>query len=383
MKRIAIYPLLLLFALCGCKGKTGTSQAGNVFKPGEIWPDNNGVHINAHGGGMLQQGDTYYWFGEHKTEGEGGNVAQVGVHCYSSKDLYNWKDEGIALSVSDDESSPIVKGCILERPKVIFNKKTGRYVMWFHLEPKGAGYTGAKSGVAVSEKVTGPYKLLSADRPNAGFWPKNVLDIHKGPVPEESKKGFGGGGLPAHPDTLNLLGRDFESGQMARDMNLFVDDDGKAYHICSSEWNSTLYISLLTDDYTKPSGTYVRRFIGQSREAPAVFKRNGHYYMLSSGCTGWDPNKAKWAVSDSMMGVWELKDNPCLGRDADKTFYAQSTYVLPIEGMQDQFIAMFDRWNKTDLINSRYVWLPIEFDGDRPLIRWADQWSTQTMEAVY
>lgn len=40
-----------------------------------------------------------------------------------------------------------------------------------------------------------------------------------------------------------------------------------------------------------------------------------------------------------MMGVWELKDNPCLGRDADKTFYAQSTYVLPIEGMQDQFIA--------------------------------------------
>ena len=141
MKRIAIYPLLLLFALCGCKGKTETSQAGNVFKPGEIWPDNNGVHINAHGGGMLQQGDTYYWFGEHKTEGEGGNVAQVGVHCYSSKDLYNWKDEGIALSVSDDESSPIVKGCILERPKVIFNKKTGKYVMWFHLEPKGAGYT--------------------------------------------------------------------------------------------------------------------------------------------------------------------------------------------------------------------------------------------------
>ncbi|MDE8697762.1 glycosyl hydrolase family 43, partial [Bacteroides cellulosilyticus] len=82
-------------------------------------------------------------------------------------------------------------------------------------------------------------------------------------------------------------------------------------------------------------------------------------------------------------GVWELKDNPCLGRDADKTFYTQSTYVLPIEGMQDKFIAMFDRWNKTDLINSRYVWLPIEFDGDRPLSRWADQWSTQTMEAVY
>ena len=145
MKKIAIYPLLLVWLLCSCAGK-------GSFRPGEIWPDNNGVHINAHGGGILQQGDTYYWFGEHKTEGKAGNVAQVGVHCYSSKDLYNWKDEGIALSVSDDESSPIVKGCILERPKVIFNKKTGKYVMWFHLEPKGAGYSGAQSGVAVSDK---------------------------------------------------------------------------------------------------------------------------------------------------------------------------------------------------------------------------------------
>ena len=116
MKKIAIYPLLLVWLLCSCAGK-------GSFRPGEIWPDNNGVHINAHGGGILQQGDTYYWFGEHKTEGKAGNVAQVGVHCYSSKDLYNWKDEGIALSVSDDASSPIVKGCILERPKVIFNKR--------------------------------------------------------------------------------------------------------------------------------------------------------------------------------------------------------------------------------------------------------------------
>ena len=162
--------------------------------------------------------------------------------------------------------------------------------MWFHLEPKGAGYTGAKSGVAVSEKVTGPYKLLSADRPNAGFWPKNVLDIHKGPVPEESKKGFGGGGLPAYPDTLNLLGRDFESGQMARDMNLFVDDDGKAYHIYASEDNSTLHISELTDDYTACSGNYARFFVGRFMEAPAMFKKDGKYYLIMSGCTGWAPN---------------------------------------------------------------------------------------------
>ena len=375
MKRIAIYPLLLLFALCGCKGKTGTSLAGNVFKPGEIWPDNNGVHINAHGGGMLQQGDTYYWFGEHKTEGEGGNVAQVGVHCYSSKDLYNWKDEGIALSVSDDESSPIVKGCILERPKVIFNKKTGRYVMWFHLEPKGAGYTGAKSGVAVSEKVTGPYKLLSADRPNAGFWPKNVLDIHKGPVPEESKKGFGGGGLPAYPDTLNLLGRDFESGQMARDMNLFVDDDGKAYHIYSSEDNLTLQIAELADDYLSHTGKYIRIFPGGHNEAPAIFKKEGTYWMITSGCTGWDPNKARLLTADSMLGEWKQLPNPCVGEDADKTFGGQSTYILPLPE-KGQFVFMADMWRPKSLADSRYIWLPVQFDDKGvPFIKWVDRWN--------
>jgi len=90
------------------------------FHPGQLWPDNKGVNINAHGGGMLYQKGTYYWFGEHKMAG---NVAMVGLHCYSSKDLYNWKDEGISLAVSQDSTRDIAKGCVLERPNVIYNKK--------------------------------------------------------------------------------------------------------------------------------------------------------------------------------------------------------------------------------------------------------------------
>ncbi len=81
-----------------------TAAPEKAFRPGELWPDNNGVHINAHGGGMLVHGETFYWFGQHMVEGDAGNYAQVGVHVYSSKDLYNWKDEGIALRVSDDPS---------------------------------------------------------------------------------------------------------------------------------------------------------------------------------------------------------------------------------------------------------------------------------------
>jgi hypothetical protein len=84
------FPIIIVLLTIGCKEKNTS------IKPGEIWPDNNGVHINAHGGGMLELNGTYYWYGEHKIEGEAGNKAHVGVHCYSSKDLLNWKDEGIA-----------------------------------------------------------------------------------------------------------------------------------------------------------------------------------------------------------------------------------------------------------------------------------------------
>jgi hypothetical protein len=152
------------------------------FQPGEIWKDNNGVHINAHGGGVLHSKGTYYWYGEHKVGGSLGNTAQVGVHVYSSQDLYNWKDEGIALKVSDDPQSELPKGCVLERPKVIFNKKTKKFVMWFHLELKDKGYDAARSGIAVSDNPVGPFIFIKSFRPNAGFWPVNVLELHKRPV---------------------------------------------------------------------------------------------------------------------------------------------------------------------------------------------------------
>ncbi len=348
----------------------------DAFIPGAHWLDNNGVHINAHGGGLLLMGDTYYWFGEHKTEGPEGNNAWVGVHCYSSTDLYNWKDEGIALSViKDDPTHPITEGCILERPKVIYNKKNDSYVMWFHLEPKGAGYTGALSGIAVSDQVTGPYRFVKAIRPNAGYWPQNVLDVHKSGVIPSTGLQFSGGSLPDHPDVLNILGRDREGGQMARDMTLFVDEDGKAYHIYSSEENSTLHISELNEDYTDCSGKYARFFPGRFMEAPAIFKHAGKYYLIMSGCTGWAPNPGRSAVAESIWGPWKELGNPFVGADAETSFFSQSTYIQPVAGGKEQYIYLGDRWTPENAIDGRYIWLPIRFEEDRPVIRWEDKWS--------
>lgn len=350
------------------------AQGYSSFKPGEIWKDDKGVHINAHGGGILFYKNTYYWFGEHKIEGRAGNSAQVGVHCYSSKDLYNWKDEGIALKVSDDPSVDIVKGCILERPKVIYNQKTKKFVMWFHLEPKGKGYGGAMVGIAQANKVTGPYHFIRSTRATPKCWPVNVLDLHKKPVSEAFKKERANLGPQEHPDSVNTLGRDFEKGQHSRDMTLFVDDDGKAYHICSSESNSVIHIAELTEDYLDFTGKYVRAFIGRKMEAPAIFKKDGLYYFMGSGCTGWKPNEARSAVAPSIWGPWTELGNPCVDEEKETTYRSQSTYFLPVAGKKDAYIYMGDRWKPENAIDGRYIWLPVDFKDNKFVIHWLDSW---------
>jgi len=301
---------------------------------GEKWLDTDGNPINAHGAGMLYHNGKYYLYGEYKrgetvlppdATWERYRTDVSGVSCYSSSDLRNWKFEGVALAPEEAPSADLHKSKVVERPKVVYNPKTGKFVMWAHVE--SADYGKAAAGVAVSDTPTGPFKYLGSFRPNNA---------------------------------------------MSRDQTVFVDDDGKAYQFASSEENRTMYINELTDDYLRPTGRFTRNFIGESREAPAVFKRNGKYYVLTSGCTGWDPNHALIAVADSIMGPWTVIGDPCTGPDADKTFYAQSTYVQPVQGKEDCYLAMFDRWKKKDLEDSRYVWLPIRWNGDKPEIPWQE-----------
>lgn len=368
-----IYFLLLIFIFTfftGCQG-----NAGNFFKPGQVWYDNHHVPINAHGGGVVFYGGKYYWFGQHNLEGEKGNSAWVGVHAYSSDDLYHWTDEGIVLKVENDSSGDIAAGCILERPKVIVNEKTGKFIMWFHLEKRNHGYGDALCGLAASDYITGPYQYLRSERPDKGVWPVNVMPFLKTRKFTGQHIHFtGGDDLPVPVDSLNILGRDFENGQMARDMNLFKEDDGKAYHIYTSEENSTIHISMLSDDYLGHSGVFARVFAGRYMEGAAMFKDKGKYYFIASGCTGWNPNAARWAVADSIFGPWTEMGNPCMGEDSALTFHAQSTCIFPVQGKKDAFIFMADRWTPENAIDGRYVWLPVIFRHGKIELRWMDEW---------
>ncbi|MEP4534619.1 MAG: glycoside hydrolase family 43 protein [Cyclobacteriaceae bacterium] len=370
---IVSFSFLLLFS---CTPRRQPSIV-DTFKPGEIWPDTEGEHINAHGGGILYHDGTYYWFGEHKGEG---NNALIGVMCYSSEDLYNWKNEGVALAVSEDPDSDIVRGCVMERPKVVFNRKTGKFVMWFHLELKGQGYNAARTGVAISDSPTGSFKYIKSLRPNAGYWPENFKDEWKIPQPNE-------GSLEQWTDDWReavekglYVRRDYEKGQMSRDMTVFVDHDDKAYHIHSAEENLTLNISELTDDYLDFTGKWVTMMPGGHNEAPAIVKKESTYYMITSGCTGWDPNAARSFKSKSIFGPWEALGNPCVGEGSDLTFDSQSTFIIPFQGKENAYIFMADRWHPSNPIDGRYIWLPLQFVDGKPVLQWYDQWSLDVFD---
>ena len=357
--------------------------------------DNNGNKIQAHGGQVQKIGDTWYWYGEDKTNGY---RPVEGVHCYSSKDLYNWTDEGIALDAievpdehyGDDsyvdltvfETNEELKAlygdyagqpaddptyetkleevywnlaedrCVMERPKVLYNEETGQYVMWWHCDGRTptntADYGKARAGVAVADNPAGPFKfvgtyLLASD-------------------PDRTSHGF-----------------DSQGGHV-RDMNVFKDDDGTAYVLYSSEGNEVMYIARLNDSYTGLAkdpedmihGEDFATISTDSREAPAMFKYDGMYYLITSGCTGWAPNQAAYAVAEDPMGPWTRMGDPCVGDTDRNTFWTQSTCVIPVDPENGEFIYMGDRWynpdNGADISDSRYVWLPIEFGSDNTIM---------------
>lgn len=346
---------------------------------GEQYLDNNGNVIQAHGGQIQKWGDTYYWYGEDKSN----EYAPVGVHLYTSKDLYNWTDEGVVLKTMDSkdqfETDPYFNAlygdlteeeqqeifyhidantAVVERPKVIYNESTGKYVMWFHADgPLRTGeggahaYWKAEAAVAVSDTPEGPFTLVGSYR------------LH-------TREGYTG------------------NQGMARDMNLFVDEgvdangDGvdDAYIIYSSEENQTMYISRLNADYTYldvPQGEAVEgedftaNFVGISREAPAMFKYNDTYYLMTSGCTGWSPNPAQYAVSDSPLGPWTVMGNPCVDSGSDTTYKTQSTCIVPIDPENGKYMYMGDRWYppyNLPVSDSRYVWLPVDFGFNGAMI---------------
>lgn len=301
-----------------------------TIHPGTVWKDSAGNEINAHGGGILQVGDKFYWYGENRVNGKG-----VSISCYVSTNLVDWTLKNQVLS----QSSKGLSDSQFERPKVIYNSTTRKYVLWAHRENL-RDYGDAQAVVAQCDSPDGNFDVVKVFRP---FVNTGVIDHGK-------------------------------PGYMSRDCNLYKDDDGTAWFISSSNENTDMMLYKLSPDYLDAVEHY-NVLPGARREAPALFKLNGKYYLISSAATGWKANYNTIQEADKITGPYGPAQG-LISRMGDSTFSSQANYVLPVTGSKGTtFIYMGDRWKPWNLPDSRYIWLPLRFDdGKFQPIAWGDKW---------
>ena len=300
----------------------------SVFLP----KDSLGRPVHAHGGQILLHQGMYYWIGEDRT-------GRNRVSCYRSANLRDWEFRNHILTV-DSLAKPHPQmptdlrlcaegaGCNIERPKVLFCRETGQFVMWMHWELPD-NYQEARCAVAVCDTIDGDYTYLGSFRP---------------------------------------------IGHMSRDCTVFQDDDGSAYFISSARDNLDTHIYRLAPDYLSIDRLERVLWPGQQREAATVFKRRGIYFMLTSGCTGWAPNQSSYGWARNLAGEWAIRRN--LGDET--TFHSQPTWVLPVynaEKGEFDYWYLGDRWGgKGRYFESQYVLLPLRFVGDTELfLEWREE----------
>ncbi len=340
MKSIFLNIILLALMQAGfCQDKKQVKQIAIV--PGQPWLDNKGKHINAHSGGISFFNGVYYWHGEHKIEGKAEkDTADGGISCYTSTDLINWQNAGVVMSVDyKNPDSDIAYGCILERPKIIFNAQTNKFVAFFKLYLKGDGYATAYVGVAVANSALGPFtyshKFLACGSVNG-------------------------------------------SGDFA----MYKNDDGNLYHIAVRKPDKRLCYAKMNSDYMLPAEDYTAYpEVELHTEAPAIIKHNGTYHLMGSGSMGWAPTAPRYYTSKSLKGPWKIEKNPLEGLNPvnnigiEKTFGGQSTFILSVQGIKNVYVMMYDIWRPDAASTGGYIWLPIVFQNDKLKVKWKDNWN--------
>jgi hypothetical protein len=310
IKRIMLHTVAVL-GICAVARVVVAAEPG-LIKPAEIWPDDRGQHVQAHGGGILKLGDVYYWFGEDRSRANARTERYVA--CYSSKNLAQWTFRKQVVHMTDPEN--LGRGWVLERPKVFYNDKTKKFVMYAHIDGRG-GYQFASVAVLTCDTVDGDYHYLKSFRP---------------------------------------------LGHESRDIGQFIDDDGSAYLIFEDR-PFGFRIARLSDDYLNVEKQVC--LIPEHLEGGAVVHYRGLYYVIGSALTGWNPNPNKFATAKSLAGPWSaFKD---IAPPATKTYGSQSTMMLKVTGTKaTTVIYMGDIWKPRTQWDSRYLWMPLQI-GDGKL----------------
>ncbi len=286
--------------------KSGKSRHNNVLTNGVPWFDTDGNIINAHGACIVEDGGKYWLFGEYKSDESN---AFPGFGCYSSTDLVNWEFERVVLPVQKD--GILGPDRVGERVKVMRCPKTGEYVMLMHAD--NLQYTDPNIGIAVCDKINGNYKLLG---------------------------------------TIEYDGKPIKNW----DMGTFQDEDGTGYLLIH---HGPIY--RLSDDYRSVIAKSAH--VDGMGESPAMFKKDGVYFLLTSNLTSWERNDNFYFTASSMEGPWTKQGLFC--PEGTLTYNSQCTFVLPLK-RNGETVPMYmgDRWSYPHQASAAtYVWLPMQTKG--------------------
>lgn len=291
-----------LFSLLLCILSSLFASAQTVVN-GVPWYDQNGNVVNAHGACIVKDNGRYWLFGEYKSDTTN---CFPGFGCYSSKDLTNWQFERVVLPVQKD--GVLGPNRVGERPKVMRCPKTGKYVMLAHAD--ATNYNDPHTVVAIADSINGDYKLL-------GTLQYNGKPIHKW------------------------------------DIGTFQDDDGRAYLLVH---HGPIY--RMSDDYLSVD-TMVANVKGVG-ESPAMFKKNGVYFLLTSNLTSWERNDNYYFTATNIAGPWTKRGLFC--PEGTLTWNSQTTFVLMLPDGTPMY--MGDRWSYPHQAScATYVWLPMKVSG--------------------
>lgn len=286
------------------KQGNGTPDKWVTITNGRLWLTPEGDTVQAHAPGFLREGDIWYMVGEDR-----GHEYNPDVNLYSSTDLQTW--HFVKKIIENGVTCPdLGKSRMIERAKILYNPKTRRYVVWCHWE--ASNYGASEAACFSSDRIDGDYRLEWSGRP---------MDIK------------------------------------SRDCNVFVDNDGTAYFISTTEENQHLGLFRLSDDYLSAVG-HTRLFPGQRREAPAIVRLGDRYFMFSSACTGWAPNQCKLSWSDNLRQGWSELES--IGDS--KAFRTQPAAILEIRGTKDTtYLYVGDRWKDPTLAETKTIMFPVSF----------------------
>ena len=380
---VALVGVLAGLASCSLLSSSSTGVAGQrvasgvqqgVLLSGVHHYDTDGNTLFGDGGCMLQTvrhkrnddgsidygtiesvGEYIYWYGEYRY----GSGNAKGVSCYRSRDMVNWEWR---CNILPESASPelYTDGYFLERPKVIFNEKTGKYVLWGHREGTGWNYGYASVIVAVGDAPDEEFTFVKAFRP----YDFPGLDVHDSGYTSD----FSDNGMPY--------------GYMARDCTLFIDDDGTAYYAASASENTAMNIYRLTDDYLDVDTKWMVQdaLKNNQKEAPCIIKQNGIYYCVTSDTDGWNVTPTRWFWSKTMTEWYYggiFSDNHVGGNNSSNDRYSdrsQPAYIFKLTATDGSgnhsFLYLGDRWGpafgKSSTYDNEQVLMKVEIDDSNP-----------------